>query len=75
MRIGELLVEAKLISREQLELGLAAQQKSGRKLGLTLIELGIVSETQVTQALSQQLIQDSSDPHGVVRRWRGERYV
>jgi type IV pilus assembly protein PilB len=55
MRIGELLVEAKLINREQLELGLAAQQKSGRKLGLTLIELGIVSETQLTQALSQQL--------------------
>jgi type IV pilus assembly protein PilB len=55
MRIGELLVEAKLITREQLELGLAAQQKTGRKLGQTLIELGIVSETQLTQALSQQL--------------------
>jgi type IV pilus assembly protein PilB len=55
MRIGELLVEAKLITREQLETGLAAQQKSGRKLGHTLIELGIVSETQLTQALSQQL--------------------
>jgi type IV pilus assembly protein PilB len=55
MRIGELLVEAKLITREQLETGLAEQQKTGRKLGHTLIELGIVSETQLTQALSQQL--------------------
>jgi type IV pilus assembly protein PilB len=55
LRIGELLVEAKLIRREQLELGLAAQQKTGRKLGQTLIELGIVNETQLTQALSQQL--------------------
>jgi type IV pilus assembly protein PilB len=55
LRIGELLVEAKLITREQLEMGLAGQQKSGRKLGQVLIELGIVSETQLTQALSQQL--------------------
>jgi type IV pilus assembly protein PilB len=55
LRIGELLVEAKLITRAQLELGLAAQQKNGRKLGQVLIELGIVSETQFTQALSQQL--------------------
>jgi type IV pilus assembly protein PilB len=55
LRIGELLVEAKLITREQLELGLAGQQKNGRKLGQVLIELGIVSETQLTQALSQQL--------------------
>jgi type IV pilus assembly protein PilB len=55
LRIGELLVEAKLVTREQLEVGLAAQQKSGRKLGQVLIELGIVSETQLTQALSQQL--------------------
>jgi type IV pilus assembly protein PilB len=36
-------------------LGLAAQQKNGKKLGQALIELGIVSETQFTQALSQQL--------------------
>jgi type IV pilus assembly protein PilB len=55
LRIGELLLEAKLITREQLELGLTAQQKNGRKLGQALVELGIVSETQLTQALSQQL--------------------
>jgi type IV pilus assembly protein PilB len=55
LRIGELLVEAKLITRAQLDLGLAAQQKNGKKLGQALIELGIVSETQFTQALSQQL--------------------
>jgi type IV pilus assembly protein PilB len=55
LRIGELLVQAKLITREKLELALGAQQKSGRKLGQVLIELGIVNETQLTQALSQQL--------------------
>lgn len=55
LRIGELLVQAKLITREKLDLALGAQQKSGRKLGQVLIELGIVNETQLTQALSQQL--------------------
>jgi type IV pilus assembly protein PilB len=55
LRIGELLVEAKLVTREQLDQGLEAQQKTGRKLGQTLIELGIVNETQLTQLLSQQL--------------------
>ena len=55
MRIGELLVDAKLITKEQLEVALAAQHKSGRKLGQVLIELAIVNETQLTQALSQQL--------------------
>ncbi len=55
LRIGELLVQARLIARDQLDLALGAQQKSGRKLGQVLIELGIVNETQLTQALSQQL--------------------
>jgi type IV pilus assembly protein PilB len=55
MRIGELLVDAKLITQEQLEVALAAQHPSGRKLGQVLIDLGIVNETQLTQALSQQL--------------------
>jgi type IV pilus assembly protein PilB len=55
LRIGELLVQAKLITRDKLDVALNAQQKSGRKLGQVLIELGIVNETQVTQALSQQL--------------------
>jgi type IV pilus assembly protein PilB len=55
MRIGELLVEAKLISKDQLEVALAAQHTNGRKLGQVLIDLGIVNETQLTQALSQQL--------------------
>jgi type IV pilus assembly protein PilB len=55
LRIGELLVQAKLITRDKLDVALSAQQKSGKKLGQVLIELGIVNETQVTQALSQQL--------------------
>ncbi len=55
VRLGELLVEAQIITREQLEEVLALQKRDARRLGTLLIELGIVSETQVTQVLSQQL--------------------
>jgi type IV pilus assembly protein PilB len=54
-RIGELLVEAAVLSQSQLEQALFAQRKDGRKLGQLLIELGLVSEVQLTQTLSRQL--------------------
>ena len=54
-RIGELLVEAGVLSRQQLEQALFAQRKDGRKLGQLLIELGLVGEVQLTQTLSRQL--------------------
>jgi type IV pilus assembly protein PilB len=54
-RIGELLVEAGVLSQSQLEQALFAQRKDGRKLGQLLIELGLASETQLTQTLSRQL--------------------
>ncbi len=54
-RIGELLVEAGVLSQSQLEQALFAQRKDGRKLGQLLIELGLVSEVQLTQTLSRQL--------------------
>lgn len=54
-RIGEILVEAGLLSQSQLEQALFAQRKDGRKLGQVLLEMGLVSEVQLTQALSRQL--------------------
>ncbi len=54
-RIGELLVDAGVLSQSQLEQALFAQRKDGRKLGHLLIELGLVSEVHLTQALSRQL--------------------
>ncbi|HEX4448493.1 MAG TPA: hypothetical protein VH044_17230, partial [Polyangiaceae bacterium] len=54
-RIGELLVEAGVLSQSQLEQALFAQRKDGRKLGQLLIELGLVTEVQLTQTLSRQL--------------------
>jgi MSHA biogenesis protein MshE len=55
IRLGDLLVEQKLISEEQLHAALAEQKKSGRKLGRILIENGFVEENQMLQVLSQQL--------------------
>ena len=55
VRLGELLVTAHIISRGQLDQVLAFQKNDGRRLGKILVEQGFVTETQVTQILSQQL--------------------
>ncbi|MEP7048847.1 MAG: hypothetical protein ABJB12_00775 [Pseudomonadota bacterium] len=55
VRLGDLLVEAQIVSRVQLEEILIAQKRDGRRIGTLLVEGGLVTETQVTQILSQQL--------------------
>ncbi|HFE38160.1 MAG TPA: MSHA biogenesis protein MshE [Gammaproteobacteria bacterium] len=55
IRLGDLMVEHKLISEGQLTAALAEQKKSGRKLGRTLIENGYVKEDDVLNLLSRQL--------------------
>ena len=55
IRIGELLVEHKVISENQLTAALAAQKKSGRKLGRVLIENGHIEEDKLLDFLSHQL--------------------
>lgn len=52
-RIGELLVEAKVITQAQLDLALALPRD--RKIGQHLVERGFVSEAALTQTLSLQL--------------------
>src|SRR3954467_14369070 len=55
VRLGDLLVEAQIVSRAQLEEILVAQKHDGRRIGTMLVEAGLVTETQLTQILSQQL--------------------
>ena len=55
IRLGDLLVEHKLISEVQLKEALEDQKKSGRKLGRILIENGYIQEDDMLQVLSQQL--------------------
>lgn len=56
-RLGDSLIDAGVITREQLQEALEAQKQSDvrQKLGVTLVELGIVSEDDIANALSQQL--------------------
>lgn len=55
IRLGDLMVEQKLISKSQLEEALADQKRSGRKLGRILVENGYTTEEQMFQVLSEQL--------------------
>src|SRR5262245_56919575 len=54
-RLGEMLIEAKLITNEQLESALAEQRRTGRMLGATLISMGLLAEDAILQVLHRQL--------------------
>lgn len=55
VRLGDLLVQQKLISQDQLNLALEQQKRSGRKLGRVLAENVFVTEEQISEALARQL--------------------
>ena len=55
IRIGDLLVQNKVISEVQLQTALSEQKKTGHKLGNTLVELGFIEEHRLLEFLSQQL--------------------
>ncbi|MEE1675399.1 GspE/PulE family protein [Agarivorans aestuarii] len=55
MRLGDLLVSEQVISEADLMSALAQQKQSGRKLGATLIELGVIAEVQLLEFLARQL--------------------
>lgn len=55
IRLGEVLIQQKLLSEEQLEQALADQKRTGRKLGRVFVESGFVTEDQISGALARQL--------------------
>jgi MSHA biogenesis protein MshE len=55
VRLGEILVQQKLLTEEQLGLALTEQKRSGRKLGRVFVEHGYVTEEQISGALARQL--------------------
>lgn len=55
VRLGEILVQQKLLSEEQLQFSLGEQKRTGRKLGRVFIENGFVTEEQISGALARQL--------------------
>jgi MSHA biogenesis protein MshE len=55
IRLGDLLVQQKLITIEQLQFALDQQKRSGRKLGRVLVENAFMTEDQISEALARQL--------------------
>jgi hypothetical protein len=55
VRIGDLLIEAGVITREQLATALREQAVSGGRLGSKLVELGFVDEKTIASLLARQL--------------------
>ncbi|AZP11509.1 GspE/PulE family protein [Undibacterium parvum] len=55
IRLGEILLQQKLMSEEQLQFALTEQKRTGRKLGRLFVENGFVSEDQISGALARQL--------------------
>jgi type II secretory ATPase GspE/PulE/Tfp pilus assembly ATPase PilB-like protein len=52
-RIGEILIAAGLVTREQVDIALAIQKKDkGKKIGEILIEKSLITEEQLLQALA-----------------------
>ena len=55
LRLGDVLVQQRLISQEQLQKTLELQQQTGKKVGRLLIESGIITEDLLADGLARQL--------------------
>ena len=55
LRLGDVLVQQRLISQEQLQQTLELQRQTGKKMGRLLIETGIITEELLANGLARQL--------------------
>ncbi len=55
LRLGDILVQQNVVTREQLEAALRKQAGSGKKLGEVMVEANITTEEAIGNALSRQL--------------------
>ncbi len=61
-RLDAILKRRGWVTDEQIQKGLRQQQRAGRRWGSTLVELGIITETQLVEALSEQFGTPAWDP-------------
>ncbi|MFP4580745.1 MAG: GspE/PulE family protein [Candidatus Sumerlaeia bacterium] len=54
LRLGDFLLEMKLVNQDQLDRALQAQKRSGKRLGYTLCEMGFLDEHGLCNALAEQ---------------------
>jgi hypothetical protein len=62
--LGSLLVEKGLVTQEELDIALVEHERTGRRLGEVLVDLGVVSGSGVTKVLLEQLGVDLSQESG-----------
>lgn len=55
MKLGQMLVKAGVITREQLESALNAQRDQGGRLGLNLVRMNLINEEDLNNYLSRQI--------------------
>lgn len=55
IRLGDLLIQHRLISEEQLQFALGEQKRNGRKLGRVLVDNGYITEEKISEILAHQL--------------------
>ena len=55
IRLGDALIQQGVLTDEQLQMSLAEQKRSGRKLGRIFIDSGYVTEEAIARALAKQL--------------------
>ncbi len=63
--LGKLLLDKGLISKAQLEEAVEEQRRTGKLLGLVLVDLGFVQEQDIYQSLGMQLGMETVDPLAV----------
>jgi adsorption protein B len=67
-KLGDVLIERGLVTKEELERGLAAKASNGRPLGTALVDIGVLDEDALIEVLGGQLRLEPAggiDPYGV----------
>jgi type IV pilus assembly protein PilB len=54
VKLGDLLIKAKLVTQDQVDAALKSQREEGGKFGEALVRIGACSEADITETLSQQ---------------------
>src|SRR2546422_9140955 len=60
--LAAILVDAGVVTPEQVEAGLARQRSTGLRIGETLVEMGAATEEDICWALARQLALPFADP-------------
>ncbi len=69
LTLGEILLNAGLISKEELEMAMEKQLSTGKSLGAQLIDDGLVTRSEIAHALSIQLgLPETAGTGGLVGR-------